>query len=424
MHCEKVKGRVPSVVRREDWERLRTFLEKKLYELGHKMEVWLAMSDKEEEGVWRDHYTRELLHHSPLFTGSTANGGKEENCVTVVPGPLWDDWLCNDKRDRGCVCTKPERPYLRLRGLCPFSDIDTMYLPENSQSDFTLLSYVGNRKTILEFDEVKSLWQAINQDKGTQATARASHDSFILGRHLWMIEEDRGCSHGQGYTTELKLTGCWDGEFTCSDGQCVRMAERCDQVLDCRDESDEINCQVLVLKESYRKSAPPVTLAWDEGKRQVLPAMIHVNLTLLDISDIRETDNEIDIKFTAEFHWIESRATFHNLKKNRWQNTLEQSDIARMWIPKLVYRNNKDNYDTLSELSKARVYITRHGGFSRSGIDVLDEVEVFKGKENPIAMVQSYTKSFKCKYDLLFFPFDTQVGVQVKFSMLCFRFAR
>ena len=95
-----------------------------------------------------------------------------------------------------------------------------------------------------------------------------------------------------------------------------------------------------------------------------------------------------------------------------------------MWIPKLVYRNNKDNYDTLSEIGKARVYINRHGGFSRSGIDVLDEVEVFEGNENPITMVQSYTKPFKCKYDLLFFPFDTQVGVKLKFSTLCFRFAR
>lgn len=34
-----------------------------------------------------------------------------------------------------------------------------------------------------------------------------------------------------GKLLQLKLTGCnQDGEFTCDDGQCIKMEERCDQV--------------------------------------------------------------------------------------------------------------------------------------------------------------------------------------------------
>ena len=192
-------------------------------------------------------------------------------------------------------------------------------------------------------------------------------------------------------------------------------------MLDCKDKSDELGCEILVLEESYRKTSPPVRLSWEkkrEGKvgeqetkvRKVIPANVKVSLNLLDVAGIREADNEIDIKFRAQFDWFESRATFHNLKKRSSQNTLVDTDINRLWIPNIVYRNNKDNDDTLTALEKSRLKIKRMGNFSRSSLDILDEVEIFQGSENPISMTQSYTKPFKCKYELRYFPFDTQVG--------------
>ena len=176
-----------------------------------------------------------------------------------------------------------------------------------------------------------------------------------------------------------------------------------------------------MLEESYRKTSPPVRLSWEKKRarkvgeqeakvRKVIPANVKVSLNLLDVAGIREADNEIDIKFRAQFDWFESRATFHNLKKRSSQNTLVDTDINRLWIPNIVYRNNKDNDDTLTALEKSRLKIKRMGNFSRSSLDILDEIEIFHGSENPISMTQSYTKPFKCKYELRYFPFDTQVG--------------
>ena len=192
-------------------------------------------------------------------------------------------------------------------------------------------------------------------------------------------------------------------------------------MLDCKDKSDELGCEILVLEESYRKTSPPVRLSWEKKRvrkvgeqetkvRKVIPANVKVSLNLLDVAGIREADNEIDIKFRAQFDWFESRATFHNLKKRSSQNTLVDTDISRLWIPNIVYRNNKDNDDTLTALEKSKLKIKRMGNFSRSSLDILDEVEIFQGSENPISMTQSYTKPFKCKYELRYFPFDTQVG--------------
>ena len=192
-------------------------------------------------------------------------------------------------------------------------------------------------------------------------------------------------------------------------------------MLDCKDKSDELGCEILVLEESYRKTSPPVRLSWEKKRvrkdgeqetkvRKVIPANVKVSLNLLDVAGIREADNEIDIKFRAQFDWFESRATFHNLKKRSSQNTLVDTDINRLWIPNIVYRNNKDNDDTLTALEKSKLKIKRMGNFSRSSLDILDEVEIFQGSENPMSMTQSYTKPFKCKYELRYFPFDTQVG--------------
>ena len=57
----------------------------------------------------------------------------------------------------------------------------------------------------------------------------------------------------------MKLTGCKEDEFTCDDGQCVKMERRCDQVTgkepNCRDKSDENGCQLIVLENNYNNKS-------------------------------------------------------------------------------------------------------------------------------------------------------------------------
>ena len=55
------------------------------------------------------------------------------------------------------------------------------------------------------------------------------------------------------------------------------------------------------------------------------------------------------------------------------------------------------------------VTVTREGNFIRSGIDEVDEAEIFEGAENRLSMNQTFTWEFQCKYKLQRYPFDTQV---------------
>ena len=62
----------------------------------------------------------------------------------------------------------------------------------------------------------------------------------------------------------MKLSGCADDSFTCDDGQCIDINNRCDQVIDCRDKSDEMNCKLLVLEDGYNKDIPPFLLVMNK----------------------------------------------------------------------------------------------------------------------------------------------------------------
>jgi hypothetical protein len=93
------------------------------------------------------------------------------------------------------------------------------------------------------FDEDMSIWKATHEGKPDfLATSQSTKDSLLLGPQTWTIHS-KSCSILQTYTLTLKLTGCGDDEFTCSDGTCVPIFARCDAKNDCSDNSDETNCK-------------------------------------------------------------------------------------------------------------------------------------------------------------------------------------
>ena len=61
---------------------------------------------------------------------------------------------------------------------------------------------------------------------------------YPLGRLNWKIQ-DGICQMSDGAIRSLTLTTCFPNKFTCDDGSCVRINQRCNLVVDCPDKSDE-----------------------------------------------------------------------------------------------------------------------------------------------------------------------------------------
>ena len=139
----------------------------------------------------------------------------------------WSDWTCLIPLTHYilCACEHRDQMYLQLRGLCPYSNIDKLYIPRNKPRG-TKLQLIGFRNSIIEHAGVDVGWKLKVNGllQNTTAITESPLKSFVLGTHLWNIEEDNvECSNkGEPYTRVLKLTGCREGEFTCADGQCIR----------------------------------------------------------------------------------------------------------------------------------------------------------------------------------------------------------
>ena len=118
------------------------------------------------------------------------------------------------------------------------------------------------------------------------------------------------------------------------------------------------------------------------------------------------------LQFQISLNWRENRLKYQNLKKETSLNALTDNDIRTIWLPLIVYDNTDQKEVTRLGMDwdwATDVTVTREGNFTRSGIEEVDEAEVFDGAENRSTMYQTYTWEFQCKYELQRYPFDTQV---------------
>ena len=157
---------------------------------------------------------------------------------------------------------------------------------------------------------------------------------------------------------------------------------------------------------------PPIT---GSEKKNMKPVQVKVSLLLYKVVAIVEEDHSIELQFQITLEWKENRATYLNLKNESYMNALSKEDIKRMWLPLVVYTNTDQQETTRLGVDwewSTNVVVKREGNFERSEPEVLDEIEIFKGDENSLSMVQSYTHEFQCVYQLDKYPFDTQVRFQ------------
>ena len=387
------------------------------------------------ETVWRDYYTGAradvLSLRESLSGGEMLDDVEQYNCMLLefdLWGPIWRESSCVQSHV-GCLCEYARDPVVTLRGLClPLYEeraVDSMFFPLQNRSDPSAFHWQGNRHSTLILDASDKTWRLNSTASQVRAVSNAPLLSFGLGLHMWEVSSDTWCNKNkQSYTTWLKFTGCdQSGEFTCHDGQCISMEKRCNQVPNCRDKSDEMECQLIVLKNGYNKNVPPISVR-SGADDTIVPVAVNISITLMKVVEIEEVDHSIHLQFRINLQWRENRVKYQNLKEKASLNALTNADISQLWLPLVIYDNTDQKESTrLGETWEwvTRVSVVKEGNFIRSGIDEVDEAEIFEGAENTLIMTQTYTWEFQCKYKLKQYPFDTQVNI--KFDFFLFRHA-
>ena len=54
-------------------------------------------------------------------------------------------------------------------------------------------------------------------------------DVMPVGRHTWRVENNV-CNQGKTNSVILQISGCQEKEFTCDDGKCVKLEQRCNNI--------------------------------------------------------------------------------------------------------------------------------------------------------------------------------------------------
>ena len=103
------------------------------------------------------------------------------------------------------------------------------------------------------------------------------------------------------------------------------MEERCDQIMDCVDESDEDYCKIISFKDNYNKKVPPFTI--NKNNNSLVPAKIRVSAQLKNVLSISEFSHTIDLKMSITLEWYENRVSYYNLKSKEALNILTKSEV-------------------------------------------------------------------------------------------------
>lgn len=254
------------------------------------------------------------------------------NCITFygcrLKSSIWHKkWVkavaCDHTRK--FVCSFEIQPAFKLKGIDKNFVFDNEYFLNDS---FVDPNFIGAHSSIIELvaNNGTEFWKMHDAMLADEMTMNITDSSFFpVGLNQWIDPTKT--------TKTLLLTACDDDQFTCSDGACVSINQRCDYENDCVDNSDEVHCDVLSSPLTNNKYVPFSKLNY----KKYFEISIQAEILRIKNIDINSFNLETEMKLTTQ--WFDSNIFFHNLKENCKGNEIHlgSSNLSQLWKPHLKF---------------------------------------------------------------------------------------
>ena len=147
----------------------------------------------------------------------------------------------------------------------------------------------------------------------------------------------------------------------------------------------------------------------------------------MEILALPEIDT-LGLTFTADFdlmmRWVDQRLVFFDLRGTAELNSLSSKVQRNIWSPKLSFTNAKIIGGTLVDDTTTTVIARKCLCPAPDDVRMAVESNVYEGIKSNILQKREYFIDWTCDYNLLFYPFDTQVcSISYKNKMTNQRFS-
>ena len=303
--------------------------------------IWIGLEKIPENEDWnRVGNTTDIrgIKYSP--SNSLINFYENYNCIYMMNNGGWKSFQdCNLITNSLAACTICEfrdTPMLGLKGACETQGSPNWnyYLSKNGTNEYY---FEGYKRDLIKQSE--SGWIIEKQSGEVFGRLTENGQNGPIGRNTWELSK-RGrnlCLPMKGFDRQLTLSTCGLDQFTCDSGHCINIYRRCDDVKDCEDDSDEMDCEIVYVPENYKKEP---TKRLDDSINY-----IYTKVTILKFDSI-DKSGVLDITLTIQMRWRDPRLTYLNIMDEGQTGGGYEKDIsvekqADLWLPldNIVQRN-------------------------------------------------------------------------------------
>ena len=165
---------------------------------------WLPFTDIEEEGKFKHRDTGVLFNNS-LFMENQPNGDRRQNYLSWEIEEGANDVMNYYAYNSVCQPSKEPRN-IRIRGLCPTSIVPHLFRPFMDADD-SLVIWIGLDfyKSIIQYNKETKMVQLKTFNSRVEAEINIKDPSQLVGKHMWTIFNDVGCTKEPSYQTNLSF---------------------------------------------------------------------------------------------------------------------------------------------------------------------------------------------------------------------------